>query len=348
MAKTKKKTKKKSGSWKLLVILAFIAVGGFFFFEVFGPNTASFTKDEYLYIKTNATYSDVIEAIEENNIVRDLSGFKLVAKTLKLEDNIHPGRYKITSGMSNYNLVRLLRSGMQEPVKLTIKKLRTKHDFVRLISSNLEIDSNTLSDQIRDSAFLSAYNIDTGAFMTMVMPDTYEFYWNTTTDKLLEKLSKNHKKFWTKDRINKAAQRGLTPTTATILASIVEEETNSSSDKPLIASVYINRVKIGMRLQADPTVKFAIGDFAVKRVSGAMLQSTSPYNTYVYAGIPPGPICTPSKNTLSAVINAPKTNYLYFCASPNLDGTSMFAADYNQQLRNAAAYHKALDARGIH
>lgn len=340
--------KKKSGSWKLIVILAFIVAGGFFFFEVFGPNTTTFTQDEFLYVHTGATFDDMLETLKESNLIRDMKGFEVVAKALKLPDHVHAGKYRIKAGMSSYNIVRMLRSGKQEPVKLVINKLRTRTDFVRLVSTNLEADSTRMRELLYTPAFLDSFGVDTGTFMAIILPDTYEFYWNTPSEKVVSKIYSNYKRFWNADRRKKAANHGITTLQAITIASIVEEETNKSSDKPLVASVYLNRLKKNMKLQADPTVKFAIGDFSIKRITGAMLDYNSPYNTYMYAGLPPGPICTPAVSTLNAVLNSPKTSYLYFCASASLDGSSAFASDYSEQLRNAVAYHKALDARGIH
>jgi UPF0755 protein len=201
---------------------------------------------------------------------------------------------------------------------------------------------------LEDSTYLSEYEVTPGTAMAIIVPDTYEFFWNTDADKVLKKIYKNYNRFWNKQRKQKAANQGITPLQAIVVASIVDEETNMSSDKPKIASVYLNRIKKGMPLQADPTVKFAIGDFAIKRVTSAMLQINSPYNTYKYPGLPPGPICTPSMGSINAVLDAPRTSYLYFCAKADFSGYSAFASNYNEQINNANAYRRALDARGIH
>jgi UPF0755 protein len=228
-----------------------------------------------------------------------------------------------------------------------INKLRTKNDLVKILSTNLEADSFRLRQLLSDAAFLAEFGVDANTAMTIIRPDTYEFYWNTSAEKVLRKLEKNNARFWTDARKQKAKAHGLTPAEAVIVASIVDEETNFAADKPNIASVYLNRAKIGMRLQADPTVKFAIGDFGIRRITGAMLLFDSPYNTYMYAGFPPGPICTPSAQSLNAVLDAPRNTYLYFCAMDDFSGRTAFASTFAEQIRNANAYRRALDKRGI-
>lgn len=316
------------------------------FYVLFGPNTTD--GNRYIYVRTGATYDQVMHDVETSRIVRDMNGFKLVARAMRYSEHVRPGRYKVKKRMSNYSLVRMLRSGSQDPVKLVIKKVRTKTDLARLIGTSLEADSLQLLSLLDDSSFLSEFGFTPTQSLALVIPNTYEFYWNTSAEKTLRKLAKEWEKFWDDERRKKVADKGITPVQAMIIASVVEEETNVAGDKPNIASVYLNRVRIGMPLQADPTVKFALGDFAIRRVTGAMLQFNSPYNTYMHAGLPPGPICTPSTTSINAVVNAPKTTYLYFCAKPDFSGYSVFASTYNEQINNANAYRRALDRRGIH
>jgi UPF0755 protein len=250
--------------------------------------------------------------------------------------------------MSNYNIVRLLRSGRQTPVKLVINKLRTKHDFITYISSNLEADSIVLKQMFADPVYLAQFGLDTNTAMCAVIPDTYEFFWNTTADKAFRKIAGYYTKYWTRERKEKAKAHGLSPQQVIIIASIVDEETNKNDEKGNVASVYINRYRTGMKLQADPTVKFAVGDFSIRRVTGVHLQTNSPYNTYMYAGLPPGPVCTPSKKSIDAVLNAPQTKYIYFCAKEDFSGYHRFATNYIDHMKNARLYQQALDARGIH
>ncbi|MCD6010749.1 MAG: mltG [Flavipsychrobacter sp.] len=336
---------KKGGSIFTLVVLALLLFGAY---RVWGPNTGSFVESEYLYIRTGSDYEAVKRALEDGDFISDMFSFHLLAKARKLPARIRPGKYKIEKGMSNFDIIRLLRNGKQTPVKLVINKLRTKKDLIRILDTNLEPDSITFSQLLQDPSFTSEYGLDTNTVMALILPDTYEFFWNTSASNALKTIGKNYKRFWDTARVRQATALGLTPAKVTIIASIVDEETNKTEDKPKIASVYLNRIKIGMALQADPTVKFAIGDFTIRRITGKMLEVNSPYNTYMHAGIPPGPICTPSFSSIDAVLNAPKTNYLYFCAKEDFSGYSNFASTFEQQIRNARAYQRALNARGIH
>ncbi|MCD6063512.1 MAG: mltG [Flavipsychrobacter sp.] len=333
--------------WIGLLILVLFIVGGIALWGVFGPNTGDM-KGDYLYIHTGATYDDVRRSLQDGGFIRNMSSFDQVAKRSDYPSKVKAGKYKINKGMSNYNLVRRLRNGDQEPVKLVINKLRTKKDLVRLISKNLEADSTQLLALLSDSNFLSQYGLDSNTAMAAVIPDTYEFWWNTNAEKTFAKLAKYYKQYWNNERKQKAAAKSLTPEQVVTIASIVEEETNKHDEKSNIASVYMNRLKIGMRLQADPTVKYAANNFGLRRIGGEPLKNPSPYNTYVHAGLPPGPICTPSKKTLEAVLNAPDTKYIYFCAKEDFSGYHRFASSYAEHQKNARLYQKALNARGIH
>ncbi len=302
---------------------------------------------QYLYIPTGATYNTVQAILKREDMLVNYTGFDAVAKLAGYPDKVKAGRYKITRGMGNYQLVRMLRAGRQEPIKLVINKLRTKQDFARFVAANLEVKADSILYLLGDTAFTKAHGTDTNTAMCLILPDTYEFYWNTTATKVLNKIAANYHRYWNDERLRKATAKNLTPNEVIIMASIVEEETNMPDDKGKIASVYINRMKIGMPLQADPTVKFAIGDFSIRRVTGVHLQVASPYNTYTNTGLPPGPICTPSKKTIDAVLNAPDTKYLYFCAREDFSGYSNFATNLTDHLQNAKRYQQALNERGI-
>ena len=339
--------KKKNRFWLfagiiLLVVALFAAI------KVFGPNTGRFTQGEFLYIHTGADYDAVRTALQEGGFIGDMVSFDFVARRAGLPAHLHPGKYHIREAMSNYSIVRLLRSGRQTPVKLVINKVRTQKDFITLLSANLEADSATLSLLFHDRDYLSQFGLDTNTLLCGVLPDTYDFFWNTTADKAFHKIVRNYARFWDAAHKQEAKTLGLTPTQVTIVASIVDEESNIAEDRPKIASVYLNRLNKGMKLQADPTVRFALGDFSIRRVTGPMLQTNSPYNTYMYQGLPPGPICTPATSSVEAVLQAPKTTYLYFCAKEDFSGYTNFASTFEEQMKNAHAYQKALDARGIH
>jgi len=342
--------KKKSASKRIwLTVLAIVAIGvAYFAFEVFGPNTGSFSEGPYLYIHTGSTYEQVKESLVSGGFVRNIRSFDLLAKQINYPEHIHPGKYTINRGMSNYAIIRLLHSGRQTPVKLVINKLRKEQDFINLLGQNLEADSNVLKQMFHDPVYLAQFGLDTNTVMCAVMPNTYDFFWNTTADKAFRKIEKNYAHFWTPERIQQAKHHTLTPQQAITVASIVDEETNKNDEKPKIASVYLNRLHKGIRLQADPTVKFAIGDFTIRRITGAHLQFSSPYNTYLNAGLPPGPICTPSVASIEAVLQAPATDYLYFCAREDFSGYHRFAATLQEHMQNAHLYQQALNGRGIH
>lgn len=305
-------------------------------------------KKGYLYIRPGDTYDKVIQQLADSDLISNSATFAVVAQQWGLREHVHAGKYELTKGLNNYSLVKKLRYGRQTPIKLVIVKLRTEDDVVRLFTDNFALTESEIRQQWHNEAFQRSFGLNDSTVMCGMLPDTYEFYWNTSAEKVLTKIFRNYVKFWSPARKEMAQRLGLTPHEAVILASIVEEETNKREDKPLIASVYLNRLQTGMKLQADPTVKFAVGDFTIKRIAGAMLSNPSPYNTYQHTGLPPGPICTPSVQSILAVLQAPKTNYIFFCATPALDGSSAFAATDQEHLKNARAYQKALNDRGIH
>jgi UPF0755 protein len=235
----------------------------------------------------------------------------------------------------------MLRNGTQAPVKLIITKLRTKENLAGLLGRKMEIDSAAVMNFISDS--LQPYGFDSNTVMAMVFPNTYTCFWNAPLHTVFDKFDTEYKKVWTDERRRLARDHGLTPITAYTLASIVEEETNALSEKDTIASVYLNRLNKGMKLQADPTIKFAMRDFGLKRIYLKYLTVESPYNTYMNAGLPPGPICTPSLQTLDAVLQSPQTNYLYFVAKSDFSGHHVFSETFQQHLINAKEFQKAQD-----
>jgi UPF0755 protein len=237
----------------------------------------------------------------------------------------------------------MLRNGRQSPVNLVITKLRTREDLANLVGKRLECDSAAFMSFMNNTDSLRLSGLDTNTVMTMVFPNTYTYYWNTTPSRIFRKMEVAAQAFWTPERLQAAADHHLNRVTAYILASIVEEETTRKEDKPRIASVYLNRISSGMRLSADPTVKFALRRFDLKRVYEKYLLVESPYNTYLNAGLPPGPICTPSMESMEAVLNAPETKYFYFVAKPDFSGYSNFAETFSEHMKNAKEYQKALD-----
>ncbi|CAN5612483.1 endolytic transglycosylase MltG [soil metagenome] len=326
----------------VLLVLGF--AGAFAAFRIFGSNTNFKESKKTLYIKTGSTFSDVMNDLNEQDILKNPGTFKMVATRLHYDNNIKAGKYVINKGASIFNIVRMLRSGRQTAVNLVINKLRTKEDLAKKIAAGFECDSSDVMDILNSDDELRVYRLDSNTVMTAVIPNTYSILWNTPADKIFKKLYDEHEVFWNYDRRQKASALGLNIQQVYTLASIVEEETNKLEDKGKIASVYLNRIETGMHLGADPTVKFAMRDFGLKRIYHKHLQFPSPYNTYLNAGLPPGPICTPSTSTIDAVLAAPSTSYLYFVAKPDLRGYSNFATSYSEHLKFAKAYQSALDS----
>lgn len=325
------------------ILLIILLTCGYIAWQIFGP-TVSAPENKYFYVKTGESYEAVKQSLLNEKIIRNATFFNLVSKQLKYAGKVKAGRYLVKNGSSLFNLLRMLRSGNQAPVNLVINKLRLKEDFAQKIAANFECDSASVMALLNDAEILKKYDVNTNTVMTIVIPNTYSILWNTPAKKILDKLYSEKEKFWNDDRLAKAKALNLTPVQIYSMASIVEEETNKEEDKGLIASVYINRMNIGMRLQADPTVKFAMKDFGLKRILLKHLTYDSPFNTYQNAGLPPGPICTPSVKTIDAVLNAPQTTYIYFVAKPDFNGYSNFASTYAEHMVFAKAYQNALDS----
>ncbi|MDQ3552525.1 MAG: endolytic transglycosylase MltG [Bacteroidota bacterium] len=328
----------------IIVVVLIIAAGLYVSWAFISPATTFKEDKATLYIRTNAaTRQAVTDSLEKNGVIKNRTAFEWLAGRMNYWENIKPGMYEIKKGSNLLAIIRQLRNGKQTPVNLVLRKMRLKEDLARLTGGKFEFDSTEMINYLNNNSYLNQEGIDTGTIMFYVLPDTYTYFWNSTPEKVFEKLVQENEKFWNEERIQKAQSKNLTPVQAHIVASIVEEETNADSEKGEVASVYLNRVRIGMPLQADPTVKFALRDFGLKRIYHTHLQASSPYNTYRNKGLPPGPISTPSRKTIDAVLDAPQTNYLYFVASPKLDGTHDFSATYDEHLKKARLYQKELN-----
>ena len=324
-----------------VLLLLFAAYTGWKFF---GPATYFRSGVKYLYIpSTNSTKEEVLRRLQADSMIRSPFFFTWMADRMNYWKKIKPGKYKIEPGSSAFNMVRMLRNGIQTPVNLVITKLRTREDLASLAGRKLECDSLQMIRFLTSNDSLQTYGLDTNTVMTAVFPNTYTYFWNTTPDKVFSKFLKQYNLFWTSERTRLAREKGLTPQTAYIIASIVEEETNKQTDKGNIASVYLNRLQKGMKLGADPTVKFALKDFGLRRIYYKHLAVESPYNTYKVTGLPPGPICTPSAGTVDAVLQAPQTEYLYFVARSDFSGYHVFASTYQEHLRFAKQYQDSLN-----
>ncbi len=301
----------------------------------------------YLYIPTHSSFQGVVDSLVKYKYIQDEAFFSWLARRKGYVNSVKAGRYELKNKMGINTLLNHLKTGKQVPVQLVIQKSRTKGIFAGKIAQKLEVDSTELYSLLNDPLFLGQYQVSPENALTLFIPNTYEFYWNTNAEAFIKRMYKENQAFWNQDRLEKAQKLGLSPSDIVILASIVEEETIKNSEKPIVASVYLNRLRRGMKLQADPTVKFAVQDFGIRRILFKHLEKDSPYNTYIYEGLPPGPICIPNVSSIDAVLENKETDYLYFCAKDDFSGYHSFASTSTEHMRNARKYHQALTQRKI-
>lgn len=295
------------------------------------------------YIYPNTSIDEVLDMMEADYYIGSRQDFKLHAKLMHFHYP-EPGFYTFDSIISNRELIDRLKLGKQTPIELTWNNsIRTREQLAGLISSKLMMDSVTLLHCLEDSAFLAPYGMNKETSRCLFIPNTYQVYWTFTPEQLFGRMKREFDSFWNAERMEKANRLNLTPVEVTIVASIIEGESHNKSELPIIASLYLNRVRKGMLLQACPTIIYAVGDFSLRRVLTRHLEIDSPYNTYKRRGLPPGPIRCPAPQSIDFVLNAPKTNYLYMCANPALDGTHIFSADYSIHQRAANEYHKMMN-----
>jgi UPF0755 protein len=306
-------------------------------------------KSKIVLVPTGSTYEELLDILYEENIITSHNSFEFVAKRMKLPETYKPGRYRILAGMNNRELVNLFKYGKQEKVKLSFNSVdRTIGDIINDVSGKLEIDKDDLEAYLEDDAKLQEkYGLNRETIRTLFIPGNYELEWTTHIDEFFEFMQKEYKKFWTAERKNRAKAMGYSQSEVMILASIVQCESRIRSEQEKIAGVYVNRIRLSMPLQADPTLIYALGDFTIQRVRNGDKDIDSPYNTYTNKGLPPGPICFPFAQAVDAVLNYDKINFLYFCAKPDLSGYSDFSSSYDQHCKYAAAYQKEMDKRGI-
>jgi UPF0755 protein len=304
-------------------------------------------REVYLYIRPGDTFDDVVSQIKGKHVARDIRSFVRLARLRGYDTKIRPGRYAITDGMTDQELVSHLKKHQQAPVSLKFNNIRTKDQLAARLSKQLMADSLTLLRLLNDSLADARYGFNPQTIVAMFIPNTYDVLWDITPDQLMKRMHKEYEGFWTEERKQKARAAGLTPVEVSTLASIIEEETNHKADKPIIAGLYLNRLRIGMPLQSCPTIKFALGDFALKRITGVHLKVKSPYNTYHNPGLPPGPIRLPDIESIDAVLDYQHNNYLYMCAKETFDGGHYFAATYAEHDRNALRYRAKLNSMGI-
>ena len=300
-----------------------------------------------VYVDKNMSESDLYVSLEQGVQAGDLSRLKRLMRLKGYDPAKKPGAYRVDSTMSVYDVYKMLSAGWQTPVKFTFNNIRTVEQFAQRAAEQLMFTSQELMYVLSDTARLSAWGVTRETLPALFIPDTYEFYWTVSPERFVDRMKKEYDRFWNESRQKKAAEISLTPVEVATLASIVEEETNDPDELSIVAGLYLNRLKRGILLQADPTVRFAVGDFEMRRVLLSHLQIDSPYNTYRYAGLPPGPIRIPSKRGIDAVLNYTHHNYLYMCAKEDFSGKHNFARTLAEHNRNASRYQAALSARKI-
>lgn len=331
--------------FSIVLIIGLALVGAVGYYLVFVANAVKNSSD--IYIDKDDNMDSLVYKLQSNETLANLNHFNLAAKTIGFSE-VKTGRYKISSPMSIYRLIVKFRNGQQDPVKVVIQNGRTIHDMIGQLDEQLMADSVALSNLIFDQSFLEEHHVDKDDVLTLFIPNTYEFYWNSSERNVIDKLIKESNDFWEKNNREELLSRsGINKKEAYILASIVEKESSNSSELKTIAGLYLNRIKINMPLQADPTVIFAVQDFNIRRVLNAHLEIDSPYNTYKNVGLPPGPICMPSLNSLLAAIQPENHDYIYMCAKPGYDGRHLFAKTFNQHIINANQYRRWLESEGI-
>ena len=315
-------------------------------FYTFAPVSSS-GETQYIYIDDKDTQESVMMKLGDLGQTAGLTGVKMLMRHTDYENHIHTGRYAIEPNDGALRVYRKLRNGQQTSMRLTIPEARTMDRLAGYLGRHLMMDSATIADALRDSAVCQKLGYDTCTIAAMFVPNTYDVYWNTSLDNFLKRMQTEHDNFWRGERQAKANKLGLTPNEVCTLASIIDEETANTAEKPMIAGMYLNRLKQQMPLQADPTIKFALRQFELKRIYHKLLDTNSPYNTYRNEGLPPGPIKIASVKGIDAVLNRIEHDYVYMCAKEDFSGTHNFARTYQEHQQNAARYTKALNSRGI-
>lgn len=338
----------KIGKWSMIVFALLLLVAGVRAFELFGYIfKENVKKDAVIYIPSDASFEDVEALLIEQDLLYNMKAFSWVSKKKEYKKNIKPGKYELKKGWNTNQLLNVLRGGMQDPVDVTFNNVRTFEELAGKVNPYFEADSMQLLATFTSEKQNNNYPFGHENFMAMFIPNTYEFYWTNSPEQFVERMYKEYQRFWNDSRKKKAEELGLSLVEVSTLASIVQEESVKGEERPVIAGLYLNRLKRGMLLQADPTIKFAIGDFTVRRITNAMLEIDSPYNTYKYAGLPPGPINFPEITSIDAVLNAKEHNFLYMCAREDFSGYHHFARTLSEHNRNAARYRQALNRNRI-
>lgn len=347
--------KKRSGVlFKIFIysIIFFTVTGGITGYllwqKVFAPNvTTGYQEYKDFHIPTGSYICGVFDLLVESDLIRNRSTLEWLAKKKNYQNNIQPGLYRLRDGMNNNELINMLRSGSQMPVNLVFINHRNIEEVASVVSQQIEADSSSIAELAGNTDFIESLGFDSLSIPALFIPNTYEFYWNTSAKQFYSRMKNEYDRFWSYDREEKRKSLGLDRLEVITLASIVIEETIQYEEMPAIAGVYLNRLERGMRLQADPTIKYAMGDFTVNRILRVHLDTDSPYNTYKYSGLPPGPIVIPPIQAIDAVLDADEHDYLYFCAREDFSGYHRFARTLSEHNRNARLYQEALNQRRV-
>lgn len=328
----------------IAVCVAGIAFSGYYLVKL---QKVNLEESVYIYITPEDNAATVMRKIELAASPKSTKGFEMLAEHNKFDERRRSGKFAINDGDNMHTIYRRIISNEQTPVKLVVPSTRTLPQLVGAISRQLMLDSLELSEFTTSNAYISSLGYTKESFPSLFIPNTYEVYWDIKPEKLMIRLMNERRRFWNETRMTKAKKLGMTPEDVATLAAIVDEETNNNAEKPVVAGLYINRLKKGIPLQADPTVKFALQDSGRKRILKKDLKTDSPYNTYKHKGLPPGPIRIPTMQALESVLNYTKHDYLYMCAKEDFSGTHNFAKTLREHRSNAIKYQKALNARNI-
>ncbi len=345
--RNKKKKSKVLPALSVLFVLLFVSFSYYAYQIVYTTNVDTKEQDTYVYIPTGASYEQAMDSIEATGVIIDPLSLRFMSKLMDYDKLVKPGRYKLEHGWGNRQLIGVLRLGQQTPLNLTFNNVRLRSQLAEKLATDIEPSREEIDALLSDPEYLKTLDFDTTNVVSMFVPNTYEVYWTITAEELMQRMKTEYDKFWTEARLDKAEALGLTQQEVSTLASIVQAETIKNDEKPRVAGVYLNRLEKGMLLQADPTVVFAVGDFSIRRVLNVHLRHDSPYNTYMYKGLPPGPINVPNISSIDAVLNPENHDYLYFCAKEDFSGYHSFARTMGEHLANARRYQQALNQRKI-
>ncbi len=331
----------------VVILLGIVCLASAYYYFLKRPNV-TVSDSGIIYIHPGDSYETVMITLREGGYINNEYTLRKLAELKKYPSSIKPGRYRLKNGMNNNTLINMLRSGNQEPIRLTFNNIRTLEEFSGLLSRQLTIDSADFMNKARNPEYVGKWGFTPENFIGMFIPNTYHIFWNTNADLFMKRMHTEYQKFWTPERLTKAEKAGLSPADVLTLASIVEEETNVAEEYPIIAGVYMNRLHKDWKLEACPTLKYALGDFTIKRILTKHTEIDSPYNTYKYTGLPPGPVRMPSIRVIDAVLNYQSHDYMFFCAKSDFSGRHYFSRTLREHNRHAAEYHRALNRMKVY